>query len=298
MHEGEIVADELLVRRLLREQMPQWAELPLARVPASGTDHVIYRLGKNLCVRMPRIDWAIRQAAKEAEWLPRLAPGLSLAVPVPRVLGVPGEHYPWPWSVCDWIEAEDATRAPPNDLSEAADALAAFIQSLQAQPSTGAPDARELGLRGAPLSTRDCATRNAIARISERIDAEAALRIWDQALQAPEWSNPPVWHHGDLLPGNLLVRGGRLCAVIDFGGLGVGDPACDLIGAWTLFDDANLRRFRGAVDADDSLWARARGHAISQAAVYIPYYQNTNPRGVALALKQIDAVIAERDRDS
>src|SRR4051794_33641933 len=214
MHDGEVIADEVIVRRLLRAQFPQWADLSLRSIGSIGTDHWIYRLGEDKCVRLPRIGWAIAQAEKEATWLPRLAPKLSLAVPVPIAMGAASEEYPWPWSVGPWIEGRDAHVARPSDLIETAERLAEFILSLGAIDTAGAPMSSELDLRGAPLSTRDEPTRLAISQIADLIDVDHATAMWDQALAVPEWHGPPTWHHGDLLPGNLLIRNERIIAVI------------------------------------------------------------------------------------
>jgi aminoglycoside phosphotransferase (APT) family kinase protein len=146
-------------------------------------------------------------------------------------------------------------------------------------------------LRGAPLTTRDADTRAALSRLQGLCDTDLALRVWEAALTAPAWDRDPVWFHGDLLPGNLLVRQGRLTAVIDFGGLGVGDPACDLMPAWALFSGDSRRAFRTALGVDDATWVRGRGHALAQAAIFIPYYLHSNPVGVANARRQIAAVL-------
>jgi aminoglycoside phosphotransferase (APT) family kinase protein len=148
-------------------------------------------------------------------------------------------------------------------------------------------------LRGLPLATREAPTREAIAALDGMYDAHALTAAWEAALQAPDWDRAPVWFHGDLLPGNLLVERGRLSAVIDFGGLGVGDPACDLMIAWGLFAGEGRNAFRTALAVDDATWARGRGHALSQALIFVPYYLNTNPVGVRNARRTIDAVLAD-----
>jgi aminoglycoside phosphotransferase (APT) family kinase protein len=293
MHADEVTTDAALVRRLLAAQFPQWAALPLARVPSAGTDNAIYRLGDELVVRLPRIYWAVDQVDKEHEWLPRLAPQLPLALPTPLAKGQPGAGYPYPWSVQRWLPGENATTAHIHDRSQTARELAGFIRALQALDPTGGPDALAHNLRGVPLATRDARTRAAIAALHDVIDTVAATAVWEAALQAADWQRAPVWFHGDLLGGNLLFDGGRLRAVIDWGGLGVGDPACDLMIAWGLFAGESRDVFRAALALDDATWARARGHALSQAAIFIPYYLNSNPLGVANARRLIDAVLAD-----
>ena len=289
MHAGEVDTDASLVRRLLRGQFPQWADLPIKRVESAGTDNAIYRLGDDMAVRLPRIHWAIEQVDKEHQWLPRLAPLLPLAIPVPLAKGAPGEGYPWDWSVQWWLEGENATIEPVADLRQAATDLARFIIALQRIDPTDAPPAG----RGVPLALRDAAMRAAIAEVRGLLDTDAVTAAWDMALEAPEWDRSPVWVHGDLLPGNLLVERGRLSAVIDFGGLGVGDPACDLMSAWSLFSGESRELFRAALGVDDATWARGRGHALSQAIIFIPYYLDTNPAGVRIARRVVDEVLAE-----
>jgi aminoglycoside phosphotransferase (APT) family kinase protein len=293
MHADEVHVDGSLVRRLLAAQFPQWADLPLEQVEHAGTDNAIYRLGEDMSVRLPRIHWAVGQAEKEQRWLPRLAPHLPLAVPVPLATGLPGEGYPWRWSISPWLDGEEATADGIADLTEAAIDLVRFLAALQRIDPAGGPLARNDNLRGAPLALYDASTREAIAALDGVIDTGAALAAWEVALQAPDWDRPPVWFHGDVLAGNLLVERGRLSAVIDFGGLGVGDPACDLMSAWSLFAGESRDALRTALAVDDATWARARGHALSQALIALPYYLETNPVIVARSRHAIEEVLAD-----
>jgi aminoglycoside phosphotransferase (APT) family kinase protein len=293
MHADEVPTDVGLVRRLLAAQFPQWAGLPLTPVPSAGTDNAVYRLGEDKAVRLPRIHWATGQIARERTWLPRLAPHLSLELPVQLAVGTPDAGYPYEWGVYRWLAGESAADAPSISLEEIAVALARFIAALQQLDPTGGPAAVEHQLRGAPLRLRDAVTRAAIDAMGAMIDTDAALRVWEEALRAPEWDRPPVWFHGDLLPGNLLVAEGRLSAVIDWSGLGVGDPACDLMCAWGLFSGPSRQTFRDALAVDDATWVRARGQALSQAVIFIPYYLHTNPVGVARAPRMLREVLAD-----
>ena len=292
MHADEVDTDVSLVRRLLTAQFPRWADLPIEPVPSAGTDHALYRLGDDMAVRLPRIHWATGQAEKERQWLSRLAGQLPLAVPEPLAKGTPGESYPWDWSVYRWLKGESATIERIADPCQAATDLAHFVAALQRIDPAGGPPAG----RGVPLAMRDASTREAIAALHGMIDVHAVMAVWELALGAPVWHGPPVWVHGDLLPGNLLVERGRLSAVIDFGGLGLGDPACDLMVAWGLFSGESRETFREALSVDDATWARGRGHALSWALIFIPYYLDTNPVGVAAALHTIDEVLADRPR--
>jgi len=293
MHENEIETDESLVQRLLSAQFPQWADLPIVPVPSAGTDNALYRLGDDLAVRLPRIDWAIGQVEKEHKWMPKLAPSLPLAIPIPLEKGQPGEGYPWEWSIYKWHQGKNATLDQIADPIQAAVDLAEFILALQEIDTTSGPDAIEHKLRGVPLVMRDIDTRDAIASMNGMIDFETAIAVWKTALEAPAWDRSPVWFHGDLLPGNLLFENGHLSAVIDFGGLGVGDPACDLMIAWGLFSGESREIFRSVLAVDDATWARGRGQALSQAVIFIPYYLNTNPVGVDNARRMIDEVLTD-----
>jgi aminoglycoside phosphotransferase (APT) family kinase protein len=290
MHADEVETDVSLVRRLLAGQFPQWADLPIERVESAGTDNAIYRLGDDMAVRLPRIHWAVGAADKEHEWLPRLAPHLPLAVPVPLGKGTPADGYPWPWSVCSWLRGEIATPARLDDLGQAATDLAGFVTALRGIDPAGAPAAT----RGIPLSTREEPVREAIAALHGKIDTDAVTAAWEAALRAPAWHGPPVWVHGDLYDGNLLTERGRLNAVIDFGGMGVGDPACDLIAAWSLFAGESREAFRAALNVDDATWARGRGWALSVALIALPYYETTNPVIVANSRHKVREVLADQ----
>ena len=293
MHEIEVDTDPSLVERLLAAQFPHWAALPIEPVESAGTEHAIYRLGDDMAVRLPRLDSAVAKVEKEQHWLPRLGPLLPLAIPVPLAKGRPGEGFPWHWSVYRWIAGEHATLDQLADPVRAAVTLAEFLTALQRIDTSGGPLVVDQRLRGVPLAMRDGFTRRSIASLSDGIDTEAATALWDASLGVSEWNRAPVWFHGDVLSGNLLFARGDLCAVIDFAGLGVGDPACDLMIAWGLFSGDSRQAFRDALGVDAAAWARGRGHALSQAVQFIPYYLDTNPVGVANARRLLAEVIAD-----
>ena len=294
MHTDEIDTDVSLVSRLLAAQFPQWADLPIRPVPSAGTDNVLYRLGDDMVVRLPRIHEATGQVDKEHHWLSKLAPRLPLAIPVPLAKGTLGAGYPWPWSVYRWLEGENATIERIADPVQAATALAQFIAALQRIDSTGGPLYGTPNFsRGEPLAMRDSQTRAAIASLHGTLDTDAATAAWEAALQSPAWSSPPVWIHGDLQSGNLLAQHGRLRAVIDFGSLSVGDPACDLQVAWNLLSAETRAVFRAALAVDDATWARGRGWALSVGLIALPYYQSTNPILAGISRRAIDEVLAD-----
>lgn len=285
--------DAALARRLVDAQFPQWATLPLDRLGPAGADHVIYRLGEELTVRLPRHAGAIGQARKESHWLPRLAPHLPLAVPVPVAVGEPAFGYPWPWAVSRWLDGEVATVETLAGSATAAVALARFLTALQrfAPEDLRAAPLPE-ALTGRPLSERDEATRAAIDRLDGIFDGAAMTALWDAALDAPGWDRPPVWFHGDFHTGNLLTREGRLSAVIDFGGLGVGDPACDLMIAYTLLTPGNRAVFRDELGVDDATWLRGRGWALATGLNAYSSYAAVNPVIAAQTTRQITAALA------
>jgi aminoglycoside phosphotransferase (APT) family kinase protein len=282
MHADELPIEIPLVRRLLEEQFPEWAALPLGRVASTGTDNALYRLGDDLVVRLPRIEWATGGIEKDFRWLPILAPQLPVAIPTPLARGRPGAAFPWEWGVYSWLAGENPARGSGG--AELARDLAGFVRALRKIDGSGAPPSR----RGKPLATQDERARQALAEVPEAAEA------WETALAAPEWEGGPVWLHADLLPGNLLLRrDGRLGAVIDFAVAGVGDPACDLIPAWSVLSGEARQIFRSEAGLDDDTWARGRGWALSLGLVALPYYRETNPGFAAVARHVIDEVLAE-----
>lgn len=273
MHADEVHTDVSLVRRLLTAQFPEWADLPITPVASSGTDNAMFRLGKDMAVRLPRIGWVAGNVAREQEWPPRLAPHLPVAIPVPLGYGKPAEGYPYTWSVCRWLEGVNPIVGQLAEPELLAEDLAEFVQAIRRVDPEGAP---ECG-RGVPLAERDGPTREALGQLHGLIDVPAVTKVWDAAVELPEWTGPTAWMHGDLSPGNVLVADGRLKAVIDLGAVGVGDPTVDLMVAWNLLP-ANARSvFRAALDVDDDTWLRGRGWALSISLIQLPYYKDTNP---------------------
>jgi aminoglycoside phosphotransferase (APT) family kinase protein len=279
MHDDDVAVSAEVVRALLREQAPQWAELPLRLVDEIGTDNVLYRLGDSLVVRLPRGGRSVASLAKECEWLPRLRPHLPVAIPAVRAVGRPGAAYPYGWAVYEWLPGERATEGRVRDAAALARDLAGFLSALWGLDAGQAPPPGEHNFfRGVPLAERERETRSSIAALHGLIDTTAVADVWDAALAAPEWPGPPVWIHGDIDRQNLLVQDGRLSGVIDFGGLGAGDPACDVMAAWKLFSPSARAAFREALAVDEATWQRSRGWAVSQAVIALAYYTDeTHP---------------------
>lgn len=290
MHADEIHTDDSLVRRLLAAQFPDWAALPIERVPSAGTDNAMYRLGSDMAVRLPRIDWAVGGVDKDQRWLPVVAPLLPVEIPVPLAKGRPAEGYPWTWGIYRWLEGENPTVDGIDDPDSLTRDVARFVEALHRIDLAGGPPAG----RGVPLAMRDEPTRTAIDDLQGTIDTEAVTAVWDAALRTPAWSGPSVWVHGDLSPGNLILQGGRLTGVIDFGGLGMGVPDCDLIVAWNLLPAEARNVFRAELGVDDAMWARGRGWALSVALIQLPYYRETNPALAANARHVIREVLADQ----
>jgi aminoglycoside phosphotransferase (APT) family kinase protein len=275
MHTDEADIDAELVRRLLRVQFPHWADLPLGRLASGGTVNAIYRLGDELTVRLPLTAGGARAIDWEARWLHRLAPALPVTIPVVVATGAPGEGYPWAWAVQRWIEGETPVEGHLASPEAVAAALAEFIAAMGKVSLPGAPAA----YRGIPLVTVDRHTRAAIEDLrctGEPFDADAILAAWTRALAAAPWTGAPRWVHSDLMPSNLLLRDGRLAAVLDFSTAGTGDPACDLIPAWNLLPSAARDIFRDMACVDDATWTRGWGWALSMAVIQLPYYRTTN----------------------
>lgn len=296
MHEHEVHVDESVVRSLLRGQLPDLAELPIERFPSGGTENAVFRLGKDLALRLPLHEGAVRGLVKEIRWLPTLRPLIHLEVPEVRATGVAADTYPFPWAVVRWIEGTDAMATPIASTEEAADTLARFCTDLWSVDHATVPSPETVGLgRGQHLAYRDESFRQAIAQCEGLVDVPSVARIWDEALAAPRWPGPPRWVHTDLIPPNLLVRDGRLVGVLDFGGVATGDPAWDLTPAWFVLDGESRRRFRRLLEADvdEAAWTRARGAVVSQAVIALPYYLETNPTMVAVARRGLDALLAD-----
>jgi aminoglycoside phosphotransferase (APT) family kinase protein len=287
MHADEIHTDADLVRRLLAAQLPEWAALRIEPVISTGTVNALYRLGDEMVVRLPR-----RYATdidREHSTLARVAPHLPVAIPVPLAKGEPAEGYPWHWCVDRWLEGEHPSVDDLRDPDRLALDLARLVKALWRIDPAGAPPVA----RGMSLARWDPPVRKALTQLEDLIDTAAAAAAWDSVLATPEWSQPPVWVHGDLIPFNLLVADGRLSAVLDWGGAGLGDPATDLQPAWNLLPPGARAVFSAEVGVDDATWARGRGWALWTGLVGLPYYKDTNPVFAANSLYRLRAVLAD-----
>lgn len=290
--------DAQLARRLVGNQFPQWADLPVTPVEHGGVDNRTFRLGERMTVRLPSADSYALQVDKEQRWLPVLAPQLPLPIPTPVAMGVPGEGYPHAWSVYRWLDGEIATEQDIDDLTGFATAVAGFLVALRRIDTTDGPGpGRHNFFRGGPLTTYADETLDAIEALGDEVAGDAARRVWDDAMAAT-WEQEPVWFHGDVATGNLLLRAGRLAAVIDFGTSGVGDPACDVVLAWTLLSGPSRDAFRAGLGADRGTWSRGRGWALWKALITLADQLDRDPEGAAVSRRVIDRVLADHADES
>lgn len=303
MDRGEITA--AVAARLVAERFPRWAQLPVVPVVLNGWDNTTFQLGESLSVRLPSEDGYVAAVEKEHRWLPVLAPYLPLPIPSPVALGRPNREFPRPWSIYRWIEGEPVSVGRIADLTSFAADLAGFLAALFAVDVDDGPLAgKHSAFRGCPLTTWDESTREVIPLLADDLDVPAVVEVWEAAL-ASSWNRAPVWVHGDVAPSNLLVADGRLCAVIDFGCVAVGDPACDLVMAWTFFVGESAEAFRAGLPFDEATWSRARGWALWKALVTLGYEKSDGSDAAAAArrfgwrhnaLEVIDLVLADHRR--
>ena len=281
------------MRRLISLQFPQWAALPVHAIQPGGSDNRSFRLGEDLLVRLPSDEAYAAQVRKEQHWLPRLAAMLSLPIPEPIAMGEPTAGYPFSWSIYRWLNGESASASSIADHSEFARQLAQFLLALQScDASAGPPSGPHNFHRGGSLAHYDHEVRRAMDLLGSVIDTPAVTAVWQSALASP-WAGQPTWVHGDISPGNLLVRNGQLAAVIDFGQLGVGDPACDLTIAWTFLQGRSRRTFRDVVKLDDATWARARAWALWKGLIVAAGLSPTHAIEWSRPLRVVDEVLAD-----
>lgn len=306
LHHNELLIEAGLVRDLVDRAFPEYASLPLSRLPSSGSSNALFRLGNELLVRLPRQPGGSATIEKEARWLPRVGPLLPVSVPEIVAIGEPDLGYPERWSVVHWLDGDIPPVAEPSSHTDpmrerlALD-LAGVVTALRHidVPASALVDP-ELGwYRGAPLATQDVRTRRCVeacrAIADLDLDLDAALLVWERAMALPgiEQTATPRWYHGDLMAENLLVGDGRLTAVLDFGGLAVGDPTVDLVVAWEVLDPASREVFRHTVGAGEREWLRGRAWALSLALGTFPYYWVTMPDRCASRLAVVRSVLAD-----
>jgi aminoglycoside phosphotransferase (APT) family kinase protein len=293
MHDDQLVSDVELVREILRDQQPHWADGPITEITSTGTDHALYRLGDDAVARVPLRASATQPIDTEFRWLPWFAERLPVEIPRPLARLEPTPRFPYHWSVHSWIDGECGTTAPIDRTLLAVD-LARVLRALHGlDPFGGPPSVEAYCHRGVPLRMRDASTREAIASSRQSLDVAAVTSAWDTALATPEWTGAPVWIHGDVAAGNLILRDGRLVGLIDWACMAVGDPACDLVVAWEVLDASSRERFRAELAIDDATWERGRGWALSTAVGALAYYEDTNPFMADQARHKLRWLLAE-----
>lgn len=290
LHHDDIYVDTALARRLVTEQFPRWAELPLQRIASSGTVNAIFRLGQDLVLRIPRAEsyvWDRNTLESTHGWLRWAAPELPVAIPEPVAIGEASEAYPWPWPVHRWFEGTSLDKVDLRHSTTVAVRLAAFVHALhQLRPVDGPRSYKAI-----PRETWDPQFRTVLADLNGLIDTSRAIEAWEITMQAASWSGPFPWTHADLLPGNLVVAGnGDLVAVLDFECLGIGDPALDISAAWALFDQPTRLLFRTELGVDDDTWLRAANLALRH-VMGIRYYQHTNPAFAEMSTRTVTEVL-------
>jgi aminoglycoside phosphotransferase (APT) family kinase protein len=280
---------------LITEQFPQFAHLEIRPVDHGGHDNRTFRLGNEMSIRLPSAEEYVRQVEKEQQWLPKIAAHLPLSIPRPIAMGRPSACYPWSWSIYQWLEGESANTLALSDahLVGIAEQLAHFLKAFHQFDGEGAPAP---GLhnwwRAAHTSVYDAETRSLIETLQDFIDVNQARSLWQRAIDS-KWEKDPVWVHGDVSSGNILVKENKLTAVIDFGCMGIGDPACDLTIAWTFFRGKSRAAFKTNLPLDEETWARARGWAMWKALYEISVLEEKNGPALAKQLQIIDAVLEE-----
>jgi len=289
------IINELLITNLISEQFPQWKDLPIKSVARQGCDNKTFRLGDHMLVRLPSAEEYVRQVQKEHKWLPLLAPNLPLPIPEPIAIGKPSKYYPWKWSVYKWLDGDSANTVELDDehLETIALQLAHFLSEFHKFDAAGAPTP---GLhnwwRAAHTSVYDAEARALINKLKNLIDADKANSLWEKAISS-KWDKDPVWVHGDIASGNILLQDNKLSAVIDFGCMGIGDPACDLTIAWTFFKNKSREVFKDAFNFDNDTWARARGWALWKAAFELVSLDGKSGPDAIKHLQIINDVLAE-----
>lgn len=289
MHNNELKINESIIYDLIKQQRPDLSHLPLKSIASSGTDNLLFRLGNDYVIRLPRINWAVASIDKEYQWLPILDEFLNTPISVPLFKGTPDKTYPWNWLISKWNEGHNPSFEQKNEYASLAKDLAYFLNDLQSIKLPNGP----LSRRGIPLKEKDIETRKAIIELEDEIDTKLVTQLWEELSNIPYWQKSPVWVHGDFLPGNILIQNNKLSAVIDFSDIGMGDPACDLIIAWSLFNSSSRKIFRENLkNIDDNAWARGKGWALSIALIILPYYKNSNSALTNIA-KRILSEISE-----
>lgn len=307
LHTDELSVDEALVGRLIADQLPDYTGMALRRLGSSGSSNSLFRLGDELLVRVPRQPGGSATILKEARWQPYLADALPARVPEIVAVGEPAHGYPEHWSVVRWLEGEHPTAdgSSTGSRTQLARDLAGVVRAMRELeiPPEAREDAALRGYRAEPLTGIDSDIRACAEQCRSvpnlDLDVDAVLLVWDAAMAAAADGPPPGthWLHGDLLAENVLVRDGRLAAVLDFGGLAVGDPTVDLAAAWEVLDPETRALFRAeaGLGLDERTWVLGRAWALALAVMTFPYYWQTMPERCAGRLAIVRQVLMDAE---
>ena len=288
MHDNEFFIDESLVRKLLQSQQEELSNLPLLPVSSHGSDHALFRLGENYVIRLPRVAGAVKGIEKESIWTPKLSKHFNIPTSKPAYVGKSEAYYPYNWLIMNWIEGNNPDFEKTDEHSQIVKDLAHFINTLHGIKLVNGPRSR----RGIPLTNLDQQVKECFTQISNEYDTIKLNKIWQSIIDTPYWNKELVWIHGDLHQGNILCRYNRLAGVIDFSDIGMGDPATDLMIAWTLLNKNSREQFKNSLlMIDECMWIRGKGWALSMAAIMLPYYKSRNPYYAKLARRIIDEII-------
>jgi aminoglycoside phosphotransferase (APT) family kinase protein len=294
MHADQLSVDLSMVRSLVDDQFPQWRGLDLRPVASSGTVNAIFRLGDHLAARFPvqasPVDEARQWLEHEAAAARELFGQTRFPTPERVAIGSPGPGYPMPWSVYTWLPGTPATVDDPSGSLAFGHDLAEFIAGVRALDPAGRTF-RGAG-RGGDLTDHDAWVELCLVRSAGLLDVDRLRRMWTHFRGLPRSPAGDLMNHGDLIPGNLLVAGGRLAGVLDVGGLGPADPALDLVGAWHLLDDGPRAALRADLDCADLEWERGRAWAFEQAIGLVWYYQESNPEMSITGRRTLDRLLA------
>lgn len=288
-----LVINVSLVQKLISEQFPHWSHLRITPVEHGGWDNRTFHLGSSMLIRLPSAQEYAAKVKIEQHWLPQLASHLSVVIPTPLAMGKPTEEYPFNWSVYQWIDGQIATKANIDNMHQFAEDLASFILELHVIDTYNGPlPGKHNFYRGAPLKIYDHEVKQACRILENSIDTHKLLTIWNNAC-ASTWNRPPVWLHGDLAPSNIILKNGILHGIIDWGGMAIGDPACDLAIAWTFFDYESREIFKHVLNLDNQTWDRGCGWALWKALIIYAELPGTNPLGKEESQQILDRILFE-----
>jgi aminoglycoside phosphotransferase (APT) family kinase protein len=294
MHPNQLTISVATVRKLVDAQFPRWRGLPIRQFASQGTVNALFRIGERLAARFPlepdEVGSTRRWLESEARAARELLGRTRFRTPEPVALGEPGEGYPLPWSVQTWLPGTAATDQDPGGSVPFAHDLAEFICGVRAIDARGrAFDGQG---RGGDLRAHDAWMETCFEHSERLLEVPRLRRMWAALRELPRGPAGDLMTHGDLIPGNVLVRDGRLAGVIDVGGLGPADPALDLVAAWHLLEAGPRQVLRDDLDCDELEWERGKAWAFEQAMGAVWYYVESNPAMSRMGRRTLQRIMA------